>query len=134
MQLEGLRVLVVDDNDDSCLLFTEVFSAAGARVEAVLSAAEVITQIEADTLCVLVADLMMPMMNGYELIRRLREGGWDGPALAVSAAARQADVRQAIESGFDEHLSKPVDIDTLVTTVARLRARKGTVKTTLESI
>ncbi len=125
MLLEGLRVLLVDDDGDSCLLFAEVLSAAGATVEMVLSGPEGIALLEANPPDVLVADLMMPSMDGFELMRRLREGGWNGPALAVSAAVRAADVRRAFNAGFDEHLAKPVDIDILVTRVAELVNLRG---------
>lgn len=118
--LDGLQILLVDDDEDSRLLFCTVLSYAGATVTAVRSAIEAIALIETIEPDILVADLRMPTMSGLEMIMQLRMEGWSGPAIAVSACAHKQDVREALESGFDEHLAKPLSITMLVDRIATL--------------
>jgi CheY-like chemotaxis protein len=73
-------------------------------------------------------DIGMPVADGYELIRRVRELGWNGkalPAVALTAFSRPEDRRRASLAGFQTHVSKPVDPDELVAIVATLLGRTG---------
>jgi CheY-like chemotaxis protein len=118
--LENLRIILVDDDQESCLLFSEVFSAAGATVSVANSGMEAFVLIKTMVFDVLVSDLAMPNISGFDMIRRLRAEGWYGPAIAVSAYSRKEDVQETLESGFDEHLPKPVNIFDLVERIAAL--------------
>jgi diguanylate cyclase len=71
----------------------------------------------------LVSDIAMPIISGIEIIRRLRAEGWYGLAIAVSGYSRKQDVQESLESGFDEHLAKPVNITVLVERIAALHER-----------
>jgi len=123
--LSGLRVFVVDDHADSVELFPAVLGSAGAQVQAFRSALEALDAFAALRPDVLVCDLAMPGLNGFELIRRLRAAGWTNPAVAVSAMVRAQDKAEALAAGFDMHLAKPVDIDALVEAVVTLSGRTG---------
>jgi PAS domain S-box-containing protein len=121
--LDGVRVLVVDDEVDARLLFAAVLRAAGAQVTSAESAAEALALIADAKPHVLLSDIAMPGVDGYELIRRVR--GLDGPigripAVAVTAYARTEDQDRAMRAGFDRHLAKPVEPGCLVGVVNQL--------------
>jgi CheY-like chemotaxis protein len=122
--LNGLRVLVVDDNADARELLTFILEQHRAEVTAVASATkalEVLAQIEPH---ILVSDLGMPGEDGYALIRQVRalplEQGGRIPAIALTAYAKEEDRKRALLSGFQTHISKPVEPEELVAVVASL--------------
>lgn len=118
--LEGLRVLVVDDEADTRDLLSTVLARYGAKVIAAGSvgeAIEVFTNVKPD---VLVSDLGMPDEDGYDLIHRVRELGQVGqiPAIALTAYARTEDRLRVLSAGFQMHVPKPVNPAELVTVIA----------------
>jgi two-component system CheB/CheR fusion protein len=116
-ELNGLRVLVVDDDADSLEALVEMLSQAGAEVRAAPSAAEAMRVLEEFGPQVLVSDIAMPGEDGYSLLRRIRalgpEQGGNIPALALTALAGEEDRRRALSAGFQMHLAKPADFDRL---------------------
>jgi two-component system CheB/CheR fusion protein len=118
-----LRVLVVDDAPDVLEMFSTLLSFSGYDVTAVASAAEALERAEVMQFDIVVSDIGMPQMNGYEMARRLREmpGYAAVPMIAVTGFARYGDQSQALESGFNAHLSKPVNPTTLLDLIERLR-------------
>ena len=122
--LAGLRALVVDDDADARDLIAEVLSASGAEVETASSAAEAILVLGGRKIDVLLADIGMPGTDGYGLLQDVRrhesEAVREVPAIAVTAYAREQDRLSAIAAGFQAHLPKPIDVDTLRMTVKRL--------------
>jgi PAS domain S-box-containing protein len=125
--LEGLHVLVVDDDRDSRELVAAALARAGARVTEAASAGEAfgaVTRLRPD---VLVTDIGMPGEVGYSLIARVRAlgaaSGGNVPAAALTAYAREQDRERALAAGFQTHVSKPVEPATLTATVARLAGR-----------
>jgi CheY-like chemotaxis protein len=125
--LSGLRVMLVDDEPDVRELLTTVIEGAGANVIAVSSAQEAIEVLEQSQPDVLVSDIAMPQEDGYTLIRKVRdretEQGGCLPAVALTAYVKEEDCQQAIKSGFQIHMSKPVDTNELVMAVANLAGR-----------
>jgi CheY-like chemotaxis protein len=128
-QLNGLQVLVVDDEVDARELLTTLLEQRGAFVTAAASVEEAIKVIEQSTPDVLVSDIGMPGEDGYALIRkvRAREAHTGGriPAAALTAYARSEDRRQALLAGFQTHLPKPVEPAELIAVVANLSGRTG---------
>lgn len=127
VRLDGLRVLVVDDDPDGLTLIAEILGRAGARVETSSSATAAFEQFRAMPPDVLVSDIEMPEQDGYALIRRIRAlepalGGRTA-AIAVTAYGRREDRLRAISAGFTMHLPKPVDPAELTTLVASLVSR-----------
>lgn len=128
--LEGLKILVVDDEADARELLSTILQKYGADVIAVASVKEALTIIETATNSspdVLVSDIGMPDEDGYSLIRKLRQfeaqRGGRLPAIALTAYARNDDRQQALLAGFQIHLTKPVDAAELVAVVASLTGR-----------
>jgi PAS domain S-box-containing protein len=130
--LHGVRVLAVDDEEDALALLRLVLETAGAEVTAIASSTAALQRIEAVAPHVLVVDLGMPEMDGFEFIARVRASGnpdiRDLPAAALTAFARSEDRTKALRSGFEMHLAKPVDPGELVASIATLVRRIRKVK------
>jgi len=118
--LDGVRVLIVDDEPDARELFASVLEAAGASVMVASSAAGAILIMRDETVHVLLSDIEMPGEDGYQLLKRARAQHSALIAIAVTGYARKTDRQRAIESGFDAYLSKPVDPTELVEVIAGL--------------
>jgi PAS domain S-box-containing protein len=126
--LDGLRVLVVDDDPDACDLLETVLRQEGADVLAVRSASAALDEIATFRPDVLLSDIGMPEEDGYALIRQLRARERSAhlapiPALALTAFASRADREQALSLGFEAHLAKPASPQDLARTVAGLAGR-----------
>jgi signal transduction histidine kinase/ActR/RegA family two-component response regulator len=123
--LAGARVLVVEDDADARALMARVVEPHGATVVAAESGAEALRLVELLRPDVLISDIGMPGMDGYELIRRVRElgaaRGGATPAIALTAFARSEDRTRALLSGYQLHLAKPVAPAELVVAIASLR-------------
>ena len=123
--LQGLHVLVVDDEADARELITLALAQGGAHVAAVASAAEALAAFAAQRPDLLVSDIGMPGTDGYALIREVRaqeaaRGLAHLPAVALTAYARPDDRAQALRAGYDAHVAKPVEPAELVVQLARL--------------
>jgi PAS domain S-box-containing protein len=126
--IEGLRIMVVDDEADSRRLLVKILRESGAIVSSAGTAADAIAQMLKSQPDILISDLGMPEMDGFELIQQLRGAGYgptDIPAVALSAFAHTDDQRKAILAGFQMHIAKPVDPHELIATLAHLAGRGG---------
>jgi PAS domain S-box-containing protein len=125
--LEGVRVLAVDDEADALTLLRAVLETAGAEVFTATSGASALEQIADIAPHVVLLDLGMPEMDGIEVIKRMRASADPAirnvPAAALTAFARSEDRTKALRSGFQMHLSKPVDPSELVASIATLARR-----------
>ena len=125
-KLDGIRVLVVDDERDARDLIRRVLEEHGAEVSAVASGREALRALATETPDVLVSDVGMPGMDGYQFIRSVRASDLDYrrvPAIALTAFARSEDRKKALLAGYQSHLAKPFDIAELVIVVAGLVER-----------
>ena len=126
--LDGLRALVVDDDRDARELLSEMLRSRGMQVTVVASGAEGLAALDREVPDVIVSDIAMPDLDGFELMQRVRarpaDRGGTVPAVALTAYARAQDTERSLASGFHAHLSKPVDIDELLATVARIAAAR----------
>ncbi|MBI2825080.1 MAG: response regulator [Planctomycetia bacterium] len=126
-RLDGVKVLVVDDEPDASQLVKRVLEERHATVETAGSAAEALERIAILQPDVLISDIGMPDADGYELIRRLRalpeSALADVPAVALTAFARAVDRERSTQAGYQVHLAKPVESTELVAVVANLAGR-----------
>jgi len=125
--LRGLRLLVVDDQEDARQLVAAELVRFGADVTMAVSTQDALERVGRDRPDVLVADIAMPGEDGYALIRTLRrrtpEEGSETPAIALTALATPQDRAQALEAGYEAHLVKPIESSRLAETVALLIGR-----------
>jgi PAS domain S-box-containing protein len=128
-QLGGLRVLIVDDEADTCEVLQAVLEGCGARVRTVTSAASALEAMAEEAFDVLISDIGMPEEDGYSLIAKVRaldrERGGRIPAAALTAYAGEEDRIRTLRSGFQIHVPKPVSPNELVAVVANLADRTG---------
>lgn len=124
--LDGLSMLVVEDDPDSREALAEAMQSFGAQVGMAGSAQEALALVEKTSPGVLVSDLAMPVVDGFELIRRVRQRIPEGqmPAIALTGLDRPADQERALAAGFQLCLIKPVSLQQLVESVARLIDRR----------
>jgi CheY-like chemotaxis protein/nitrogen-specific signal transduction histidine kinase len=120
VRLDNLDLLVVDDQRDSREMLAALLEQRGATVAQSDSAEAASTCLAARSVHLVIADIAMPRVNGYEFIRRLRAGGNRTPAIAVTAFARPDDRRHALEAGYAAYLCKPIDARQLARTVRDL--------------
>ena len=125
--LHGTRIVVVDDEPDARDLVKRLLSDCGAEVHVAANAAEALGLVETVKPDVLVSDIGMPEIDGYELLRRVRAlgpaRGGNVPAIALTAFARSEDRTRALLAGFKVHVSKPVEPPELIATVASVAGR-----------
>jgi PAS domain S-box-containing protein len=122
-RLHGLRVLLVDDDDDAREPLAEVLREAGADVSTASSAAEAMTSLHAQTPNLLISDIGMPIEDGYSFLRRVRAlapPSGDLPAIALTAYAQPEDMRASEEAGFQRHVAKPVHPEALIACIQSL--------------
>jgi signal transduction histidine kinase/DNA-binding response OmpR family regulator len=124
LRLDGLKILVVDDEAEARLLLRDVLTERGASVAEAGSAHAGFAELERFRPDVIVSDIAMPGGDGYGLIRAVRkltaERGGRTPAIALTAHAREVDGERAFAAGFQRYASKPVDLDRLISMVANL--------------
>lgn len=128
-ELAGLRVLIVDDEPDARELASTILSQGGATVVAATSASHALSMLDEQSVDVMLSDIGMPELDGYELIRRVRQLPTPAaliPAAALTAFTRIEDRHRAMAAGFQLHISKPIEPAELTAAVACL-ARIGTV-------
>ena len=124
LNLAGLRLLVVDDEPDIRDVVASTLEAHGAEVVPIGDAEEALRWLTSNSADLLVSDVAMPGMDGCALIREIRRTGPGSaraiPAVALTAYARPEERRRALDAGFQDYLTKPVEPDVLVARVAAL--------------
>ncbi|GAB4234453.1 MAG: hypothetical protein Kow00121_62230 [Elainellaceae cyanobacterium] len=124
VNLRGAEVLVVDDEPDSRELIAVILADCGAKVTSVASASEALRVMEQTMPALLISDIGMAEMDGYELMRYIRlnllRSGETLPAIALTAYAGEADQQRALAAGFQQHLAKPIEPNALVQAIAQL--------------
>jgi CheY-like chemotaxis protein len=128
VSLAGVRILAVDDEPDARELIGRILGSAGASVALVDSAEAALEWIRRHPVDLVVSDIGMPQMDGYDLIRRVRrlpDPGGSVPAIALTAYAGPDDRERALLAGYQAHVPKPLELSTLVTAVAEVLLRLG---------
>jgi signal transduction histidine kinase/ActR/RegA family two-component response regulator len=121
--LAGVKVLLVDDSHDTLDVLQQILQNSGATIMAASSAGTALALLEREQPDVIVSDIGMPDIDGFELMRRIRHraasAGGAIPAIALTAFTRQDDRHKAMQAGFNDYLSKPVEPGSLVAHIAQ---------------
>jgi CheY-like chemotaxis protein len=122
-------VLVVDDAKDNRVLLQHFLKRTGARVEFAYDGQQAIHRINesissSDPYAIVLMDMQMPVLDGYNATMQLRGSGFDAPIVAITAHALDGDREQCIDAGCDEYLTKPVNRKALIETCERLLATR----------
>lgn len=124
LSLSGLKVLVVDDEEDVLVLTKLMLALYGAEVITSPTATEGLEQVQKQRPDFIISDISMPQMDGYQFIQSVRKLSGDKskhtPALALTALSRHEDRVRAINAGFQAHLSKPVSLKVLIETIVSI--------------
>ncbi|MBD1872297.1 response regulator [Nodosilinea sp. FACHB-131] len=129
LRFNGLRVLFADDERDSRELVTFLLEQQGAKVTQVESAHEALNQLQQAEFDLLISDIGMPDMDGYGLIRHVRERSpeqsKDILAIAITAYAGESNQQKVLAAGFQQHITKPIEPETLLKTIWTLVQKEG---------
>lgn len=117
------NILVVEDNADMCELFCTVLTDNGYRAIAAKNGIDALNIMEKEYIDLIVADIMMPNMDGYELTRVLRDSHYDLPILIVTAKDQFGDMQKAFRLGTDDYMVKPINLNELLLRVEALLRR-----------
>jgi signal transduction histidine kinase/CheY-like chemotaxis protein len=132
-ELAGVKVLLVDDADDTLDVLEQILRHSGATIMAASSAGTALALLEREQPDVIVSDIGMPDIDGFELMRRIRRraagAGGSIPAIALTAFTRQDDRHKAMQAGFNDYLAKPVEPGSLVAHIAQAVGQRGAAET-----
>jgi CheY-like chemotaxis protein len=128
VKFDGLRVLLVEDDEDSRKLLETMLKRYGAEVTSCSSVRLALASFEEKPPDILISDIAMPEQDGYDLLRKIRalppERGGDVAAIAVSGYATRRDRERALAGGYQLHLAKPVEQSELVSAIASIVGRR----------
>ncbi len=124
-RLDGLRLLLVEDDQDGRELLAELLRSRGAQVVAVASVRQALAGLERERPNLVLSDIAMPEEDGFDLLEELRRRGLDIPCVALTALARDEDRQRSLAAGFERHLTKPVEPGALFQAVDELLRRGG---------
>jgi signal transduction histidine kinase/ActR/RegA family two-component response regulator len=131
--LAGIKVLLVDDADDTLDVLQEVLQHSGAIIMSASNARTALALLEREQPDVIVSDIGMPDVDGFELMRRIRgravSAGGAIPAIALTAFTRKDDRNKAMQAGFNDYLAKPVEPGSLVAQIAQAVGQRGSAET-----
>ena len=118
-----LKILIAEDDQELCQLFSHVLMKHGYGVKGVSNGKEALAAIDSDYFDLIISDIMMPKVDGYDLVRQLRENGNQTPVMMITARDAFDDMRQGFLSGTDDYMVKPINVNEMVLRVGALLRR-----------
>lgn len=118
-----LKILIAEDDRELCQLFSHVLLKNGYTVKGVSNGQEALDAVQNDYYDLIISDIMMPVMDGYEFVRTLRDSGYTTPVLMITAKDAFDDMRLGFLSGSDDYMVKPVNVNEMVLRVGALLRR-----------
>ncbi len=117
------KILIAEDDGELCQLFQHVLTKNGYSAKGVSNGKEALDSLEEEYCDLIITDIMMPVMDGYELVRELRESGINTPVLMITAKDAFDDMRIGFLSGIDDYMVKPINVNEMVLRVGALLRR-----------
>jgi len=117
------KILIVEDDKELSLLFQKVLEKSGYQVKSASDGAQALEVLDREYIDLIISDIMMPVMDGYELVSELRSAGYQIPVLMITAKSSFDDMRQGFLSGSDDYMVKPIELDELLLRVRALLRR-----------
>jgi CheY-like chemotaxis protein len=117
--LAGVRVLVAEDSPDNQFLISHFLKPSGAVVSFASDGQQAVEMVQSGTFDIILMDVQMPRLDGYSATRKIRELGYTGPILALSAHDPREEKRRSQEAGCNTNLSKPIKAAHLIQTIQR---------------
>ena len=118
-----LKILIAEDDAELRQLFSHVLAKNGYTVKGVGNGQEALDALEKDYYDLIMTDIMMPVMDGYELVRQLRESGSTAPVMMITAKGEFSDMQQGFLTGSDDYMVKPINVNEMVLRVGALLRR-----------
>ena len=118
-----LKILIAEDDAELRQLFSHVLTRHGYTVTGVSNGQEALDAMDAEYYDMIISDIMMPVMDGYELVRQLREVGNNTPVLMITAKDAFDDMRRGFQTGVDDYMVKPINVNEMVLRVHALLRR-----------
>ena len=118
-----LKILIAEDDQELCQLFSHVLAKNGYAVKEVANGKEALAALGKDYYDLIISDIMMPQMDGYELVRQLRGSGNQTPVMMITARDAFDDMRKGYLSGTDDYMVKPINVNEMVLRVGALLRR-----------
>lgn len=119
LMLDGIRVLLVEDSIDNQILINKLLKLSGAKIDTAENGLVALEKIRQNKYDIILMDIQMPLMDGFEATAILRKEGYQKPIVALTAHALNEERQQCLNNGFDDHISKPIDFTTFVKTIAK---------------
>ena len=117
------QILIVEDDKELSQLFQKVLEKNGYQVKSAPDGAQALEVLDKEYIDLIISDIMMPVMDGYELVSELRSAGYQIPVLMITAKGNFDDMRQGFLSGSDDYMVKPIDVNEMVWRVEALLRR-----------
>lgn len=117
------RILIVEDDPQLQLLYRSVLERAGFSVITALNGEDALKKLEATRIELIITDIMMPKMDGYDLVGSLRNARFDMPVLMITAKADFEDKKRGFKLGADDYMTKPIDVNEMILRVEALLRR-----------
>lgn len=122
-RLDNIAILVVDDSKDNRVLVNLLLRQEGAVVEQAASGEEALVKISQKKFALILMDIQMPGMDGYETLRAVQASGYTRPVIALTAHAMKEEKMKTAAAGFVDHVTKPVDKELLITSIMKFARR-----------
>ncbi|MEA5059269.1 MAG: response regulator transcription factor [Candidatus Pelethousia sp.] len=129
-----LKILIAEDDRELRILFSRVLTKNGYTVRSVSNGQEALDVLEQEYVNLIISDIMMPVMDGYELVSSLRDAGYTTPVLMITAKDAFDDMRRGFLSGSDDYMVKPVNVNEMILRVGALLRRSQMINEHRQSI
>ena len=120
VDFSGVKLLLVEDIDVNREIATMMLSEFNFKIDTAVNGQDAVDKAAKSAYDLILMDVQMPIMNGYDAARAIRQSGNRVPIIAMTANAMPEDIKRAGEAGMDDHIAKPLDLPKMMATIARV--------------